>query len=96
MNRIIKKSDLIAARQHVTDSAQALEDHASRNLNGLSNEQMVDVELKSIDLAHRRDLALKEYQEMLHVYHYQEMQAAKTTATEDKRGNDGAAVKDTI
>lgn len=76
MNKIIEKSDLIAARQHASDSEQALAAHASRNLNGLSNEQMVDVELTSIDLAYKRDIALKDYQEMLYSYHAQEIEEA--------------------
>lgn len=79
MNKMIEKSEVVAARQRVSDIAAELDAHARRNLHGLSNEQMVDVELESIDLSYKRDLALKEYQDILHDYHAQEMKEAKAT-----------------
>lgn len=89
--KTITKAEVVEARQRVSDSAQALEALAHRNLNGLSNEQMVDVELESIHLATERDMALKEYQDLLHRFYHQE-RSKDASATEDG----GAAEKDTI
>jgi len=70
--KTITKDELIKARQHVNDTMQTFEAHTQRDLTGLSNEAMVDVELESIHLATQRDLAVKSYQDMLHRYYFQE------------------------
>lgn len=84
--KTITKAEVVAARQRVTDTDKACEQHHSKDLSGLSNEQMVDVELESIHLATQRDLALKEYQDLLHRFYHQERAEAgkERPAAKDK------------
>lgn len=72
MEKTITKAEVVAARQRVLDSEAALVAHAQRNMTGLSNEQMVDVELASLAFLQARDTALQEYQSLLHNFFAQE------------------------
>lgn len=83
MEKPINKSEVVAARQRVVDSEEALAAHAQRNLTGLSNEQMVDVELNSISLADELDMALHDYQVLLRNFFAQE-QARKRQSVLDE------------